>query len=142
MKNESDAARVILQNRLLKARAKVRFDDAETTEEALSDPHTCVQLDEHAPIIEAKRREAEGLERLRAAYEADPSLGDADAVMDNLLEAQREITSFELQVSVIEAEVDAIEDVIGREFLLPLSVCLLFTQLSNTHLIHIHRRRK
>lgn len=73
------------------------------------------QLDEQAPIIEAKRREAEGLERLRAAYEKDPALGDADAVMDNLLEAQREITMFELQASVLESEIDAIEDVIGSE---------------------------
>ncbi|PWN45721.1 hypothetical protein IE81DRAFT_320022 [Ceraceosorus guamensis] len=90
----TEAAKVLLQNRLLKARSR---------------------LDELYPIIEAKRKESEGLERLRGAYLENSKLGNVDDVMDQLLETARETCFLEFQASVADSEAEEIVQVIGDD---------------------------
>ncbi|CEH15814.1 Cdc42-interacting protein CIP4 [Ceraceosorus bombacis] len=90
----TEATKVLLQNRLLKARTR---------------------LDELYPLIEAKRKESEGLERLRGAYLENSKLGNVDDVMDQLLETARETCFLEFQASVADSEAEEIVQVIGDD---------------------------
>lgn len=59
--SDQEAPKVYLQNKLIRSRKK---------------------LVELRPVIESKRREIQGLDNLREAYERQEGLGDPDEVMD------------------------------------------------------------
>lgn len=73
------------------------------------------QISETQPIVESKGKEIQGLENLRDAYLNDTKLGNPEEVMDNLLESIRSAMVLEAQVSVLDAEVDAVAAAIGDD---------------------------
>ncbi|PLW36636.1 hypothetical protein PCANC_18278 [Puccinia coronata f. sp. avenae] len=86
--------KVLLQNRL--GQARIKACDLEHT-------------------IEAKRHEITGLENLREAYSQNETLGDADEVVENLLESVRQTITLELQYSVLTKEVEVLEQTLGDD---------------------------
>jgi hypothetical protein len=65
------------------------------------------------PTIEAKRHENTGMENLRDAYSQNKTQGDADEVVENLLESVRQTITLELQYSVLTKEVEVLEQTLG-----------------------------
>lgn len=89
-----DSAKVFLQNMLLRK------------EKTIAD---------QTPLAAAKAKEIEGLQRLQAAYLDKPSLGNPEDITDNLLESVRANIVLESQLSILEAEVEAIVEAIGED---------------------------
>lgn len=113
----SESSKVFLQNKLLRARKKLR---------------------ELKPLVETKRREIAGLENLREAYERQEGLGDGDEVMEvssknerrvkrnvelnfssllqqNLLDCSRQLLSHQTMIVLLETEVECIISAIGDD---------------------------
>ncbi|KAI0693453.1 hypothetical protein C8T65DRAFT_668088 [Cerioporus squamosus] len=81
------APKVYLQNRLGKCRSK---------------------LEELEPVLTSKRKETEQLAKVVEAYSANASLGDADEVLDNYLDAQHSLTFYATSGIILTAEIDTI----------------------------------
>lgn len=86
------AAVTFLQNRLLRCRSRIA---------------------ELEPLVEAKSKEVDSLDRLRDTYQEQQSLGNPDEVMDNLFEAMRALFGFEIELHNLQSEVDTIVASIG-----------------------------
>ena len=113
---EESAARIFLQNRLLRARQRIG---------------------EVRPQIESRKKELQGLSNLRDAYEKQDGVGDPDEVMDvsqtlasahctftdahtrlpskNLLDSSRELLVLETNEGCLLAEESVIVETIGEE---------------------------
>ncbi|RGB41255.1 hypothetical protein C1646_663191 [Rhizophagus diaphanus] len=63
--------------------------------------------------IESKRKEIDGMESLKEAYENNPRLGDSDAVTDNLHRTIREYTILETNRVKYQTQVESIVEAIG-----------------------------
>ncbi|PKY45865.1 FCH-domain-containing protein [Rhizophagus irregularis] len=63
--------------------------------------------------IESKRKEIDGMESLKEAYENNPRLGDSDAVTDNLHRTIREYTTLETNRVKYQTQVESIVEAIG-----------------------------
>ncbi|PKC08302.1 FCH-domain-containing protein [Rhizophagus irregularis] len=63
--------------------------------------------------IESKRKEIDGMESLKEAYENNPRLGDSDAVTDNLHRTIREYTILETNRVKYQTHVESIVEAIG-----------------------------
>ncbi|TFK86863.1 hypothetical protein K466DRAFT_663436 [Polyporus arcularius HHB13444] len=81
------APKVYLQNRLGKCRSK--FEELE-------------------PVLTSKRKETDQLVKLVEAYSANASLGDADEVLDNYLDAQHSLTFYATSGAILTAEIETI----------------------------------
>ncbi|KAI0662254.1 hypothetical protein C8Q70DRAFT_963999 [Cubamyces menziesii] len=81
------APKVYLQNRLSRCRAKIEELDV---------------------VLNSKRREAEQLKKLVAAYSSDTTLGNVNEVLDNYLDAQHELTFYTTSGVVLSAESETI----------------------------------
>ncbi|KAI0669220.1 hypothetical protein C8Q78DRAFT_1042286 [Trametes maxima] len=81
------APKVYLQNRLSRCRAK---------------------LQELEPVLTSKRKEAEQLAKLVAAYSSNHTLGNPDEVLDNYLDAQHDLTFYTTSGTVLNTESDTI----------------------------------
>ncbi|KAI0328863.1 hypothetical protein GY45DRAFT_1325708 [Cubamyces sp. BRFM 1775] len=81
------APKVYLQNRLSRCRAKIEELDV---------------------VLTSKRREAEQLKKLVAAYSSDATLGNVTEVLDNYLDAQHELTFYTTSGVVLSAESETI----------------------------------
>ncbi|CAG8504074.1 11876_t:CDS:10 [Acaulospora colombiana] len=90
---DSGNTRVFLSNKLLKSKQK---------------------LPELISEIELKRKEIDGLESLKYAYENNPKHGDPDDVTDKLHEAIRKFTILENTLTTYQTEVDNIVEFIGE----------------------------
>ncbi|KAG0149316.1 hypothetical protein CROQUDRAFT_653892 [Cronartium quercuum f. sp. fusiforme G11] len=86
--------KTLLQNKLVQSRSKA---------------------DELQLLIEAKRNEISGLEKLREAYAHNESLGDPDEVVDNLLESVRQTITLEMQYTVLRKEIEVLEETLGDD---------------------------
>lgn len=73
------------------------------------------KISEVEPIVASKIKEIEGLERLRAAYTENPSLGDPEEITDNLLESTRSVIVLEAELSILEAEIATISEAFGGD---------------------------
>jgi hypothetical protein len=73
------------------------------------------KLQQLSPLIESKRREMQNLHNLAAAYQQDPNLGDAGAVLENLFDLTRQVTLLEIQRSERQAEVALIDETLGDD---------------------------
>lgn len=74
-----------------------------------------LKLQQLSPLIESKRRELSNLRNLAAAYQADPNLGDAGAVLENLFDLTRQVTLLEIDQSERAAEVELIDETLGED---------------------------
>ncbi|KAH9890020.1 hypothetical protein C8Q73DRAFT_706343 [Cubamyces lactineus] len=81
------APKVYLQNRLSRCRAKIEELDV---------------------VLTSKRREAEQLKKLVAAYSSNATLGNVNEVLDNYLDAQHELTFYAMSGVVLSAESETI----------------------------------
>ncbi|CAG8462865.1 5780_t:CDS:10 [Paraglomus occultum] len=63
--------------------------------------------------IEIKERDIEGMQSLQEAYSNNANLGDADTVIENLLEYMREVTVLRTMQTNYETEINAIIEAIG-----------------------------
>ncbi|RIA98362.1 hypothetical protein C1645_731713 [Glomus cerebriforme] len=63
--------------------------------------------------IDSKRKEIDGMESLKEAYENNPKLGDSDAVTDNLHRTIREYTILETNRVKYQTQVESIIEAIG-----------------------------
>ncbi|KAI0632446.1 hypothetical protein C8Q77DRAFT_1125758 [Trametes polyzona] len=88
------ASKVYLQNRLGRCRAK---------------------LQELEPVLSSKRREAEQLGKLVAAYSSDSTLGNAGEVLDNYLDAQHELTFYGTSRVVLSTESETISSALNGD---------------------------
>uniref|UniRef100_A0A0W0G7Q7 Uncharacterized protein n=1 Tax=Moniliophthora roreri TaxID=221103 RepID=A0A0W0G7Q7_MONRR len=92
--NVETAPKVFLQNRLRRSQAK---------------------MTELVPVIDAKEREHQQLNKLVAAYTADRSLGNIDDITNNYLEAEHQLTLFKSSECILKAEIDTIVLAIGDD---------------------------
>ncbi|KAI0769881.1 hypothetical protein C8Q74DRAFT_1271721 [Fomes fomentarius] len=81
------AAKVYLQNRLTRCRSKHQ---------------------ELEPVLTSKRKDVGQLEKLVSAYSANATLGNADEVLDNYLDAQHGLTFYETSGAVLATEIETI----------------------------------
>ncbi|RPD62761.1 hypothetical protein L226DRAFT_532256 [Lentinus tigrinus ALCF2SS1-7] len=88
------APKVYLQNRLSKCRSK---------------------LEELEPVLTSKRKETEQLAKLVETYTANSSLGDADEVLDNYLDAHHSLTFYATSGVILTAETDTISAALGGD---------------------------
>ncbi|KAI0373757.1 hypothetical protein BV20DRAFT_962334 [Pilatotrama ljubarskyi] len=88
------APKVYLQNRLSRCRAK---------------------LQELEPVLSSKRKEAEQLNKLVAAYSTDSSLGNVDEVLDNYLDAQHELIFYTTSGTVLSTESETISSALNGD---------------------------
>ncbi|OJT08068.1 Protein BZZ1 [Trametes pubescens] len=86
--------KVYLQNRLSRCKAKL------------------LELD---PVLASKRREAEQLEKLVAAYTSDETLGNAGEVLDNYLDARHEVTFYGISRAVLSTESETISSALNGD---------------------------
>lgn len=85
-------AGVFLQNKLVRARTRLR---------------------ELEPLVEQKRKEIESMEKIRDAYTTDPKLGDANEILEQLLESVKENMALESEATSLETEVQIILPALG-----------------------------
>ncbi|EIW59085.1 uncharacterized protein TRAVEDRAFT_122627 [Trametes versicolor FP-101664 SS1] len=86
--------KVYLQNRLSRCKAKL------------------MELD---PVLASKRREAEQLEKLVAAYTSDETLGNPGEVLDNYLDARHEVTFYGISRLVLSTESETISSALNGD---------------------------
>ncbi|KAG0700444.1 hypothetical protein DFH29DRAFT_1055069 [Suillus ampliporus] len=88
------APKVFLQNKLVRARAKLR---------------------ELNPALEQKRTDVEKYRGLVAAYATDNTIGDAGDAMNSYLDTAHEVTSLSTSACVLNSEINTIADVLGGD---------------------------
>ncbi|SAM74884.1 related to BZZ1-Myo3/5p-Bee1p-Vrp1p actin assembly complex component [Ustilago bromivora] len=87
------SAVTFLQNRLLRCRCRIA---------------------ELEPLVEAKAKEVDGLNKLRDTYQKQQELGNPDEVMNDLFESTRALFGFEIELHNLHAEVETIIATIGQ----------------------------
>ncbi|KIY68332.1 hypothetical protein CYLTODRAFT_421746 [Cylindrobasidium torrendii FP15055 ss-10] len=93
--NVDPAPKVFLQNKVAKSRMK---------------------LQELAPVLDSKRREVEQFAKLAQAYEAEHSHGSTDDISDNFMDARHTLVGLASSETILEAEIEVIEEAIGDDF--------------------------
>ncbi|KAJ7195463.1 hypothetical protein GGX14DRAFT_676626 [Mycena pura] len=92
--NIEPAPKVFLQNKLNRARAK---------------------LQELTPVLEGKRAEQDRLRDVFWAYEADHSLGNANDISENFLDANHQAIAYATSDCILNTEIAAISGAIGDD---------------------------
>jgi predicted RNase H-related nuclease YkuK (DUF458 family) len=77
--------------------------------------HAQASLATLSPQITSARKEITGLRNLLEAYEKDRSLGDAGAVLEQLLEGRRNVVGLEIQAEEARSRIEIIGNTLGEE---------------------------
>jgi len=88
------APKVVLQNKLVRCRGK---------------------LGELQPVLAAKRKNVEQLAKLVTAYNGNHSLGNADDITTNFLDASHDVTAHATSEHILVAEIETIDEALGGD---------------------------